>query len=80
MMDMADLAQERQEQEEARRLTLAALWYRVALGPGVSGECDECVEPSIRLIGGCCARCRDLAAREAGRRLGDAWGWNEDEL
>lgn len=79
-MDMADLAQERQEQEEARRFTLAALGYRVALGPGVSGECDECGEPSIRLVGGCCARCRGLAVREAGRRLGDAWMWNEDEL
>lgn len=68
------------EMHEKERSTLAALGYRVALDPGVSGECDECGEPSIRLVGGCCARCRGLAVREAGRRLGDAWMWNEDEL
>lgn len=79
-MDIADLVQERQEREDAMRFTLAALGYRAGLDQRVSGECDECGEPSIRLVGGCCARCLDLTAREAGRRIGDAWMWNEDEF
>lgn len=71
-MDIADLVQERQEREDAMRFTMAALGYRVALDQGVSGECDECGERSIRLVGGCCARCRDLDARDTGIRIVDA--------
>lgn len=67
-MDDADLAQERQEREDAMRFSMAALGYRVKLDPGIAGECYECGENSIRLIGGLCARCRDMTAKGANRR------------
>lgn len=67
-MDDADRAQEQIEREEASRFVMAALGYRVVLSPGISGDCEECGEASIRLVDGLCARCRDQLARDMARR------------
>ena len=53
--DPTDIASER---EEIARQS-AIYRCRAPLPPGVQGECRECGEFSLRLIGGACAPCRD---------------------
>lgn len=42
-----------------QRLDDAIAEARHDIPPGVPGICEECEEPSPRLINGVCARCRD---------------------
>lgn len=66
MADDADRAGLDMEMLEARRI--AAIRHRAGtIAPGVSGECDQCGEDSPRLVGGCCARCRDRLDRYRAR-------------
>lgn len=55
MMDIADVAQQQMEQEEAQRPPRKAY----SLPPGEPGDCDVCGTASLRLISGVCAPCRD---------------------
>lgn len=58
-MNMADIAQDQQDRLLERAIAAA----RGEIEPGVAGECIECGEESMRLIGGACARCRDTRDR-----------------
>ena len=56
MTDELDLASEREEIARQDAIRRAAR----SLQAGVAGICQACDEPSIRLIGGMCAQCRDI--------------------
>ena len=58
MADIADVTGERMEVQEAA--DIAEIRRKAAQIPkGEPGECERCGEPSWRLVGGACARCRD---------------------
>ena len=58
MADEADKTADRMEVEEAANI--AEIRRKAAEIPkGKPGECERCVEPSWRLVGGACAPCRD---------------------
>ena len=62
MPDMFDRAQEVSERLLEVDLQNAGVGTFV-LDPGEPGDCDDCGFPSLRLVGGMCARCRDLPRR-----------------
>lgn len=55
MADEMDLASELEQEHLTRSISAA----RQPVPPGVPGECEECGYDRPRLIGGCCAPCRD---------------------
>ena len=58
MADIADVIGERMEVQEAANI--AEIRRRAAQIPkGEPGECKRCGGPSLRLVGGACAPCRD---------------------
>ena len=54
-MDDIDRAQEREQIDRDMAIREAAH----DIPPGKQGDCEQCGERSLRLIGGVCARCRD---------------------
>ena len=56
MSDETDLASEREEIARQDAIRRAAR----SLAAGVAGICESCDEPSIRLVDGMCAQCRDI--------------------
>lgn len=54
-MDDIDIAQQREQEARARAIRAAAK----DIPKGVAGDCNLCGEPSLRLIAGVCAPCRD---------------------
>ncbi len=61
MADNADIAADLQEVFLARSIRAA----RAPIPIGIAGDCEECGDASLRLVGGWCAPCRD---DRAGRR------------
>ena len=58
MADIADATADRMEVQEAAGI--AEIRRKAAEIPkGKPGECERCGEPSLRLVGGACAPCRD---------------------
>ncbi|MFA6310636.1 MAG: hypothetical protein WCV99_13450 [Sterolibacterium sp.] len=57
-MDVVDIANDHRDTEEARRIK-AHRDEAAKMPAGEPGECERCGEPSGRLVGGACARCRD---------------------
>ena len=45
--------------EEAMEKALVGIRRRANIPKGTDGECHECGEHSLRLVGGVCAYCRD---------------------
>lgn len=66
MSDEADYGSER-EQEDTARAVAAARATAANIPKGYPGECVQCGEPSLRLVAGVCAPCRDKYQR-LGRR------------
>ncbi len=62
MSDDADNADERIEAQRAAGIE-AARAAAAQIPEGYAGECDRCGIESKRLVGGYCARCRDLTNR-----------------
>lgn len=58
MADLADITDERDA--PIIKADVACIRQKAADMPkGEPGECERCGEPSLRLVGGACAPCRD---------------------
>lgn len=57
MADEIDVASEREE--ELRNSALRRQRSSAVFAVGQPGECEECGEDHVRIVGGRCPRCRD---------------------